>query len=113
VLKHDSTGVTAEEYVELIRPEVTRTGNDASKINPAIPVDLVIDHSVQVDFYGTTYAYARNVEYEYNRNKERYQVLKWAQDSFDNFTVVPPGMGICHQVNLEYLAQGVIKRDGW
>src|SRR5690606_36020174 len=68
---------------------------------------------VQVDFYGTNYAYARNVEYEYNRNKERYQVLKWAQSAFDNFTVVPPGMGICHQVNLEYLAKGVIKRDGW
>ena len=113
VLMQDFTGVPAVVDVASIRSEVIRKGKDGSKINPAIPVDLVIDHSVQVDFYGTTYAYARNVEYEYNRNKERYQVLKWAQDSFDNFTVVPPGMGICHQVNLEYLAQGVIKRDGW
>ena len=113
VLMQDFTGVPAVVDVASIRSEVIRKGKDGSKINPAIPVDLVIDHSVQVDFYGTTYAYARNVEYEYSRNKERYQVLKWAQDAFDNFTVVPPGMGICHQVNLEYLAKGVIKRDGW
>lgn len=113
VLMQDFTGVPAVVDVASIRSEVIRKGKDGSKINPAIPVDLVIDHSVQVDFYGTNYAYARNVEYEYNRNKERYQVLKWAQSAFDNFTVVPPGMGICHQVNLEYLAKGVIKRDGW
>ncbi len=113
VLMQDFTGVPAVVDIASIRSEVIRKGKDGSKINPAIPVDLVIDHSVQVDFYGTTYAYSRNVEYEYNRNRERYQVLKWAQGAFDNFTVVPPGMGICHQVNLEYLAQGVIKRDGW
>ncbi|MBY5957325.1 aconitate hydratase AcnA [Membranicola marinus] len=113
VLMQDFTGVPAVVDVASIRSEVIRKGKDGSKINPAIPVDLVIDHSVQVDFYGTTYAYARNVEYEYNRNKERYEVLKWAQQAFDNFTVVPPGMGICHQVNLEYLAKGVIERDGW
>ena len=113
VLMQDFTGVPAVVDIASIRSEVIRKGKDGSKINPAIPVDLVIDHSVQVDFYGTNYAYARNVEYEYNRNKERYQVLKWAQSAFDNFTVVPPGMGICHQVNLEYLAKGVIKRDGW
>ncbi len=113
VLMQDFTGVPAVVDVASIRSEVIRKGKDGSKISPAIPVDLVIDHSVQVDFFGTTYAYSRNVEYEYNRNKERYQVLKWAQNAFDNFTVVPPGMGICHQVNLEYLAKGVIKRDGW
>lgn len=113
VLMQDFTGVPAVVDVASIRSEVIRKGKDGSKINPAIPVDLVIDHSVQVDFFGTEYAYARNVQYEYDRNKERYQLLKWAQDAFDNFTVVPPGMGICHQVNLEYLAQGVIKRDGW
>lgn len=113
VLMQDFTGVPAVVDVASIRSEVIRKGKDGSKINPAIPVDLVVDHSVQVDFFGTTYAYSKNVEYEYNRNKERYQLLKWGQQAFDNFTVVPPGMGICHQVNLEYLAQGVIERDGW
>src|SRR5699024_9275972 len=93
--------------------EVDRHGMDGSKINPAIPVVLVVDHSVQVDFYGTDYYYQHNVLYEYQRNSERYELLKWAQGAFDNFSVVPPGMGICHQVNLEYLAQGVIERDGW
>lgn len=113
VLMQDFTGVPAVVDIASIRSEVVRKGKDGSRINPAIPVDLVIDHSVQVDFYGTNYSYLRNVEYEYKRNKERYQLLKWAQNSFDNFTVVPPGMGICHQVNLEYLAKGVILRDGW
>lgn len=113
VLMQDFTGVPAVVDVASIRSEVIRRGKDGSKINPAVPVDLVIDHSVQVDFFGTTYSYARNVEYEYKRNKERYQLLKWAQQSFDNFTVVPPGMGICHQVNLEYFAQVATKRDGW
>ena len=113
VLMQDFTGVPAIVDIASIRSEVIRRGKDGSKINPAVPVDLVIDHSVQVDFYGTNYSYARNVEYEYKRNRERYQLLKWAQGAFDNYTVVPPGMGICHQVNLEYLAQGVIKRDGW
>jgi aconitate hydratase len=76
-------------------------------------VDLVIDHSVQVDYFGTDYSYDRNVELEYERNRERYELLKWAQKGLKNFTVVPPGMGICHQVNLEYLAKGVIERDNW
>ncbi|WP_160714109.1 aconitate hydratase AcnA [Chitinophaga solisilvae] len=113
VLMQDFTGVAAVVDIASIRAEVIRRGKDGSKINPAIPVDLVVDHSVQVDFFATDYAYTKNVTYEYERNKERYQLLKWAQQAFDNFTVVPPGMGICHQVNLEYLAQGVISRDGW
>ncbi len=113
VLMQDFTGVPAVVDMASIRAEVIRKGKDGTKINPLIPVDLVVDHSVQVDFFGTDYALAKNVVYEYERNKERYQLLKWAQRAFDNFTVVPPGMGICHQVNLEYLAQAVIRRDGW
>src|SRR5690606_3821040 len=85
---------------------------DPSRINPLVPVDLIIDHSVQVDYFGSRDAYERNVEREYERNSERYRFLKWAQAAFDNFSVVPPGMGICHQVNLEYLSQCVIERDG-
>ena len=112
VLMQDFTGVPAVVDIASLRSEAKRKGKDPSKINPLIPVDLVIDHSVQVDYFGTNYSYQKNVEVEYERNRERYQFLKWAQKSFDNFSVVPPGMGICHQVNLEYLAQGVIVRDG-
>src|SRR5690606_32459354 len=92
--------------------EMVRKGKDPARINPLIPVDLIIDHSVQVDYFGSKDAYVRNVEREYERNSERYRFLKWAQTAFDNFSVVPPGMGICHQVNLEYLSQCVIERDG-
>ncbi len=113
VLMQDFTGVPAVVDMASIRAEVVRKGGDGSKINPAIPVDLVIDHSVQVDYFGTDYAYQNNVSLEYERNAERYELLKWGQQALDNFTVVPPGMGICHQVNLEYLAKGVISRDGW
>ena len=113
VLMQDFTGVPAVVDLAAIRSEVIRKGKDGSKINPKVPVDLVIDHSVQVDFFGTDYAYKKNVEYEYKRNSERYEFLKWAQNAFVDFTVVPPGMGICHQVNLEYLAKGVVSRDGW
>lgn len=112
VLMQDFTGVPAVVDIASLRAEAVRKGKDPQKINPLIPVDLVIDHSVQVDYFGTNYAYERNVEVEYERNGERYQFLKWAQKAFNNFAVVPPGMGICHQVNLEYLAQGVIERDG-
>jgi aconitate hydratase len=112
VLMQDFTGVPAVVDIASLRSEANRKGKDASKINPLIPVDLVIDHSVQVDYFGTNYSYQKNVEKEYERNSERYKFLKWAQKTFNNFSVVPPGMGICHQVNLEYLAQGVIKRDG-
>ncbi|QNL50108.1 aconitate hydratase AcnA [Olivibacter sp. SDN3] len=113
VLMQDFTGVPAVVDIASIRAEVIRKGKNGDKINPAIPVDLVIDHSVQVDYFGTEYSYNKNVELEYERNSERYQLLKWAQDELENFTVVPPGMGICHQVNLEYLAKGVVDRDGW
>ena len=112
VLMQDFTGVPSVVDIASLRAEVARQGGDASKINPLIPVDLVIDHSVQVDYFGTQYAYEENIVEEYKRNKERYTFLKWAQNSFDNFSVVPPGMGICHQVNLEYLSKGVIARDG-
>lgn len=113
VLMQDFTGVPAVVDIAAIRSEAIRKGKDGSKINPKVPVDLVIDHSVQVDFFGTDYAYRKNVEYEYKRNSERYELLKWAQNAFEDFTVVPPGMGICHQVNLEYLSKCVVARDGW
>ena len=113
VLMQDFTGVPAVVDLAAIRSEAIRKGKDGSKINPKVPVDLVIDHSVQVDFFGTDYAYRKNVEYEYKRNSERYELLKWAQNAFEDFTVVPPGMGICHQVNLEYLAKVAVARNGW
>ena len=113
ILMQDFTGVPAVVDMASLRAEYIRHGKDGQKINPAIPVDLVIDHSVQVDYYGTDYSYDKNVEVEYERNKERYELLKWAQNGLRNFTVVPPGLGICHQVNLEYLAKGIISRDGW
>ncbi|WP_313114275.1 aconitate hydratase AcnA [Aequorivita sediminis] len=112
VLMQDFTGVPAVVDIASLRAEMARKGGDASKINPLIPVDLVIDHSVQVDYFAAQYAYDKNIEEEYRRNKERYTFLKWAQQSFDNFSVVPPGMGICHQVNLEYFSKGAIARDG-
>ncbi len=113
VLMQDFTGVPAVVDIASLRAEAIRKGKKAKDINPLIPVDLVIDHSVQIDFFGTNYAYQKNVDVEYERNGERYKFLKWAQKYFDNFSVVPPGMGICHQVNLEYLAKGVIERDGY
>ncbi|PKP13330.1 MAG: aconitate hydratase AcnA [Bacteroidetes bacterium HGW-Bacteroidetes-3] len=112
VLMQDFTGVPAVVDIAALRAEVARKGKNPNLINPLIPVDLVIDHSVQVDYFGTGYAYKRNMDEEYKRNTERYQFLKWAQNSFDNFSVVPPGMGICHQVNLEYLSKGVVERNG-
>ncbi len=113
VLMQDFTGVPAVVDMASLRAEFVRHGKDGQKINPAIPVDLVIDHSVQVDYYGTDYSYDKNVALEFERNKERYELLKWAQKGLNNFTVVPPGMGICHQVNLEYLCKGVSEREGW
>jgi aconitate hydratase len=112
VLMQDFTGVPAVVDIASLRAEIARKGKNPDEINPLIPVDLVIDHSVQVDYFGTEYSYDRNMDEEYKRNKERYQFLKWAQKSFSNFSVVPPGMGICHQVNLEYLSKGVIERNG-
>ncbi len=113
ILMQDFTGVPAVVDMASLRAEYVRHGRDGQKINPAIPVDLVIDHSVQVDYFGTDYSYDKNVQVEYARNAERYELLKWAQNGLRNFTVVPPGLGICHQVNLEYLAKGIISRDGW
>lgn len=112
VLMQDFTGVPSIVDIASLRSEMARHHKDPALINPEVPVDLIIDHSVQVDYYGTTYAYQRNVEMEYERNGERYALLKWAQSSFKNFKVLPPGMGICHQVNLEYLSQVVTMRDG-
>lgn len=112
ILMQDFTGVPAVVDIAALRSEVARKGKDADGINPDVPVDLVIDHSVQVDYFATDYAYEKNMMEEYKRNNERYKFLKWAQNAFDNFTVVPPGMGICHQVNLEYLAKGVQERNG-
>lgn len=112
VLMQDFTGVPAVVDIASLRAEIARKGKNPDEINPLIPVDLVIDHSVQVDYFGTEYAFSRNMEEEYKRNTERYQFLKWAQKSFNNFSVVPPGMGICHQVNLEYLSKVVVESNG-
>ncbi len=114
VLMQDFTGVPAVVDLAAMRDAVKKLGGDPVKINPLIPVELVIDHSVQVDFFGTKDAIKKNVAMEYSRNRERYELLKWAQKSFDNFNVVPPNSGICHQVNLEYLARVMIsqKKEG-
>ena len=107
VLMQDFTGVPAVVDLAAMRDGIKALGGDAQKINPLNPVDLVIDHSVMVDEFGNARAFQRNVDLEYARNMERYQFLKWGQGAFNNFRVVPPGTGICHQVNLEYLAQTV------
>ncbi|WP_439499280.1 aconitate hydratase AcnA [Bosea sp. (in: a-proteobacteria)] len=107
VLMQDFTGVPAVVDLAAMRDGVKALGGDPKKINPLVPVDLVIDHSVIVDEFGTPKALKQNVDLEYQRNGERYRFLKWGQGAFDNFRVVPPGTGICHQVNLEYLAQTV------
>jgi aconitate hydratase len=107
VLMQDFTGVPAVVDLAAMRDAMEHLGGDAKKINPLVPVDLVIDHSVAVNFFGHRDSFKRNVEEEYKQNQERYRFLKWAQLSFENFRVVPPGTGICHQVNLEYLAQTV------
>lgn len=107
VLMQDFTGVPAVVDLAAMRDAVQKAGKDPKKINPLVPVDLVIDHSVQVDFSGSKASFGKNVDLEMKRNNERYQFLKWAQKSFDNFRVVPPGTGICHQVNLENLARVV------
>ena len=107
VLMQDFTGVPAVVDLAAMRDAVTTMGGDATRINPLSPVDLVIDHSVMVDKYGTASAFSENVALEMDRNMERYEFLRWGQKAFDNFRVVPPGTGICHQVNLEYLAKVV------
>ncbi len=107
VLMQDFTGVPAVVDLAAMREAMVALGGDPEKINPLVPVDLVIDHSVMVDEFGTAGAFQANVEREFERNGERYEFLKWGQGAFNNFRVVPPGTGICHQVNLEYLAQTV------
>ncbi|AWJ84300.1 aconitate hydratase 1 [Azospirillum sp. TSH58] len=107
VLMQDFTGVPAVCDLAAMREAMAALGGDPKKINPLVPVDLVIDHSVMVDFFGSPSAFEKNVELEFERNLERYAFLRWGQKAFDNFRVVPPGTGICHQVNVEYLAQGV------
>jgi aconitate hydratase len=118
VLMQDFTGVPAVVDLAAMRDAMKMLGGDPKRINPLVPVDLVIDHSVAVTFFGNNQAFKKNVDEEYRQNQERYQFLKWAQRSFDNFNVVPPGTGICHQVNLEYLSRTVwtkkekVKVDG-
>jgi len=111
VVLQDFTGVPAVVDLAAMRDGIEQMGGDPSRINPVVPADLVIDHSVQVDFSGTASAFGRNVALEFERNHERYALLRWAQKAFDNFSVVPPGTGIVHQVNLEYLASVVHRRN--
>ncbi|HOX56441.1 MAG TPA: aconitate hydratase AcnA [Candidatus Paceibacterota bacterium] len=108
IVLQDFTGVPLLVDLAAMRSAVARLGRDPRMIEPLVPVDLVVDHSVQVDVYGTPDALARNLELEFKRNRERYQFLKWGMQAFDTFKVVPPGIGIVHQVNLEYLAKGVL-----
>ncbi|MEZ4414811.1 MAG: aconitate hydratase AcnA [Gemmatimonadota bacterium] len=110
VVLQDFTGVPAVVDLAAMRDGLARLGGKADRINPVVPADLVIDHSVQVDYFGRGDAYRLNVEREYERNRERYQLLRWAQTAFEDFRVVPPGTGIVHQVNLEYLASVVHRR---
>ncbi len=107
VLMQDFTGVPAVVDLAAMRDAMRALGGDPEKINPLQPAELVIDHSVQVDEFGTVNAYDLNAALEFQRNRERYAFLKWGQTAFNNFSAVPPGMGICHQVNLEYLARVV------
>ncbi len=112
VLMQDFTGVPAVVDLAAMRDAMKNLGGDPKKINPLVPVDLVIDHSVLVNFFGAADSFKKNVTEEYKQNQERYRFLKWAQLSFENFRVVPPGTGICHQVNLEYLSQTVWTAKG-
>ncbi|HEY4004392.1 MAG TPA: aconitate hydratase [Pseudonocardia sp.] len=112
VIMQDFTGVPCIVDLATMREAITELGGDAAKVNPLAPAELVIDHSVIIDVFGTPDAFERNVEFEYGRNKERYQFLRWGQGAFDEFKVVPPGTGIVHQVNIEHLARVVMTRDG-
>ncbi|MBA2793610.1 MAG: aconitate hydratase AcnA, partial [Thermoleophilaceae bacterium] len=112
VLMQDFTGVPAIVDLAAMRDAMEKLGGDATRINPLVPVELVIDHSIQVDSFAERLAFQKNAEREFERNHERYAFLRWGQTAFDNFSVVPPNTGICHQVNLEYLARVVDSRDG-
>src|SRR6202040_281487 len=111
VLMQDFTGVPAVVDLAAMRSAMRRAGKDAGRVDPLVPVDLIIDHSVQVDSFGFRDSYTRNISKEIERNRERYSLLRWAQQAFHNFSLVPPGMGICHQVNLEYISKVVQVRD--
>src|ERR1700722_10312762 len=112
VVLQDFTGVPLLVDLAAMRSTVSRLGRDPKMIEPLVPVDLVVDHSVQVDFFGSAQALQLNLDLEFKRNRERYQLLKWGQQAFKTFGVVPPRIGIVHQVNLEYLAKGVLEKDG-
>src|SRR5262245_61072250 len=112
ILLQDFTGVPLLVDLAAMRSAVSRMSKDPGIIEPLVPVDLVIDHSVQVDFYGTPLAFQHNTEVEFERNKERYEFLKWGTQAFNGFRVIPPEIGIVHQVNLEYLARGILEKDG-
>src|SRR6185312_167441 len=107
VLLHDYTGLPAVVDLAAMRAAMARAGKDPRRINPFIPAHLVVDHSVQIDVFGSRQAYQGNRGREYERNSERFALLRWAQQTFDNFTLVPPGKGICHQINLEHLSRCV------
>src|SRR5258708_14325430 len=112
IVLQDFTGVPLVVDLAAMRSAVKELGGDPKIIEPLVPVDLVVDHSVQVDFAGSAEALRLNMEMEFKRNRERYQFLKWGTQAFTTFKVVPPGIGIVHQVNLEYLAKGVLEKDG-
>src|SRR5260370_3253790 len=112
IVLQDFTGVPLVVDLAAMRSVMRRLGGDPKIIEPLVPVDLVVDHSVQVDFFGSAQALQLNLELEFKRNRERYQLLKWGQQAFKTFGVVPPGIGIVHQVNLEYLAKGMLEKDG-
>ncbi|MGD9985300.1 aconitate hydratase AcnA [Pseudonocardia sp.] len=112
VIMQDFTGVPCVVDLATMREAVTEMGGDPAKVNPLAPAELVIDHSVMIDFFGTSDAFEKNIEFEYGRNQERYQFLRWGQGAFDEFKVVPPGTGIVHQVNIEHLARTVMARGG-
>ncbi|MGH7981034.1 MAG: aconitase family protein, partial [Limisphaerales bacterium] len=111
IVLQDFTGVPLLVDLAAMRSAAARMGKNPKIVEPLVPVDLVVDHSVQVDFFGSADALQRNLEIEFHRNRERYQLLKWGMQAFDTFKVVPPGIGIVHQVNLEYLAKGILADD--
>ncbi|MBP7903426.1 MAG: aconitate hydratase, partial [Candidatus Planktophila sp.] len=111
VVMQDFTGVPCVVDLATMREAIVELGGDASKVNPLAPAELVIDHSVIADFYGTNTSFEQNTDVEYERNRERYRFLRWGQGAFDEFKVVPPGTGIVHQVNIEYLARVVMTRE--
>ncbi|HST03077.1 MAG TPA: aconitase family protein, partial [Usitatibacter sp.] len=112
ILLQDFTGIPVLADLAAMRSVAAKLGKDAKVIEPLAPVDLVVDHSVQIDYYGAPNVLDLNMKLEFSRNRERYQFMKWGMQAFDTFKVVPPGIGIVHQVNLEYLARGVFQKDG-